>query len=382
MDIEFTQEQKDLFQAAFNGDADAIMSATEEAIRPLLEDFFTMSLAFSEENRKPIVRALLDRGYDPNLVHGKTSLLGAAIYEDNCEIAELLLQYGANPNQQREIISALNRNDISIRKRLVRLLVEHGCDVNQVYDMFGEPNNLFTALDWAQDMQEVSEYLRSKGAKTAAELGVMHDKPDKPATLSKVACVLEVLGFVEQNFGDVAEDSFRGRLPGAYTEVHIVPATEARKHITLFTTGLSSQPMQVPPGQDEWKYAELYIQLPHDWPIDQFQNPAWNWPIVWLHKLANYPLENATWLGGPMTFVSHEEPPRPLATNTGMSCLMLMANKSFTRSDGETVQLYQVTPIYADERELELREGLPVLMKAFDRADVPLIVDIQRKSVV
>ncbi|MBI2481817.1 MAG: suppressor of fused domain protein [Planctomycetia bacterium] len=61
---------------------------------------------------------------------------------------------------------------------------------------------------------------------------------------------------------------------------------------------------------------------------------------------------------------------------------MMMANKSFQSSDGKTVHLHQVTPIYASEREYELTRGLPALMQVFDRADVPYLVDLHRKPVV
>jgi hypothetical protein len=59
----------------------------------------------------------------------------------------------------------------------------------------------------------------------------------------------------------------------------------------------------------------------------------------------------------------------------------MIAEKSFQRTDGETVQLYRVFPIYTDERELEIREGTQELIRAFDRHDVPFIVDLDRPSV-
>jgi hypothetical protein len=60
---------------------------------------------------------------------------------------------------------------------------------------------------------------------------------------------------------------------------------------------------------------------------------------------------------------------------------LIVAEKSFLRKDGETVQLYRVVPIYTDERDLELQEGAPALMRAFDRSDVPFVVDVYRRSV-
>ena len=71
----------------------------------------------------------------------------------------------------------------------------------------------------------------------------------------------------------------------------------------------------------------------------------------------------------------------PLAANTKLSCLMLLADRDFRRSDGIEVRAWRVSPIYSTERELELRQGVPALMRAFDRASTPFIVDINRPPV-
>lgn len=40
-----------------------------------------------------------------------------------------------------------------------------------------------------------------------------------------------------------------------------------------------------------------------------------------------------------------------------------------------------MTPLYTEERNLEIREGIPALLNAFDRHDVPLVVNMNRKNV-
>ncbi len=49
------------------------------------------------------------------------------------------------------------------------------------------------------------------------------------------------------------------------------------------------------------------------------------WPIEWLKRIARYPHDNDTWLGGPHTIIANGEPPEPFAPNTKMSCLLLLA---------------------------------------------------------
>ena len=80
-----------------------------------------------------------------------------------------LLERGADPNISRPIIAAINPSigpeDESLE--LVRILVEEGgADVNRVYDIYGNPDNTFTALEFAQShgRSKIVEYLKSKGA--------------------------------------------------------------------------------------------------------------------------------------------------------------------------------------------------------------------------
>jgi hypothetical protein len=58
-----------------------------------------------------------------------------------------------------------------------------------------------------------------------------------------------------------------------------------------------------------------------------------------------------------------------------------MAEREVAGPDGQTIQLYRLTPVYPEERDLERREGLPALLRAFDKHDVPFIVDLNRKNV-
>jgi len=96
--------------------------------------------------------------------------------------------------------------------------------------------------------------------------------------------------------------------------------------------------------------------------------------------MAQYPHQDRTWLGGPLTIVANDDPPKPLAPNTKMTSLLLMAEKSFQRTDGKEVQLYRMLPLYTEERNLELREGAAALMQALDRYKISLVVDMGRKK--
>jgi hypothetical protein len=320
---------------------------------------------------------LLDQGFDVNALSGKeqSSALGSAVSMGHYEMAEFLLSRGADPNLSRPLIGALNMEPTEKTMKFVKLLVENGCDVNRLYDLYGDISKGFTALDWTKD-PEVIAYLRSKGAKTAKELS--GDKP-KPSLAENV--LDEVVEYFRENFGEVDKRAIIEIVPTGFpVAIHAVRPAGDRKRLTLFTTGLSSKRMNVPPKLSGFAFAELFIELPGDW---NYESPEaqWQWPVEWLRRIARYPHDNNTCLGGPLTIIANDDPPKPLGPNTNFTCVLIIAEKSFKRTDGETVQLYRVVPIYTDERELELREGAPALMRAFDRNDVPFIVDLGRPSV-
>ena len=176
----------------------------------------------------------------------------------------------------------------------------------------------------------------------------------------------------------------------------------------LVTEGMSARPMTVPTGGEAFQFAELELRLPSDWPLtlDAFANPNHYWPIDWLKRIARYPHDNDTWLGGPHTIIANGEPPEPFAPNTKMSCLMLLANPSefgrWTRpavarsgdrpehvarsgdrpqQAEEEVVFYDVFGLYTEERELELSEGLPELLHRFQERFINKVLSPQRPNV-
>ena len=139
--------------------------------------------------------------------------------------------------------------------------------------------------------------------------------------------------------------------------------------------------MTVPDGAEEYSRAELYIQLPADWEYRDYEDPNWGWPQHWLRSMAQYPQQHNPWLGGPVTLVANEDPPQPLAPNTKFTTLLLLADQSLVTDDGKKIWLYRMTPLYTEERQLEIDHGIPALLNAFDAHDIPMIVDMNRKNV-
>ena len=127
---------------------------------------------------------------------------------------------------------------------IVQLLLDHGADVNAWYYLGeGESRQKFNALKWAvgNGHEEVAEILRRHGA-------VMPDA-ESAALDAKAAsnASSEIVEYFGKNVGPVEELTLREIVPDSVSiTVHVVPPTPGRDEITLFTTGMSDLPMNVP----------------------------------------------------------------------------------------------------------------------------------------
>ena len=328
-----------------------------------------------------MMRMLLDLGLNVNKTDegGQDTPLTEAVGGEHLEAAHFLLSRGADPNLGRPLIGAINIESDELALAFVKLLVEHGADVNRSFPVFGSQEVAIEPLTWAegQGKTAIADYLRSKGA-VAPEGSKPVDNPAPPDLDA------EVVAYFQEHFGLVR--------PGALIEivpveppiaVHCVPAGDGRDCITLFTTGMSEHAMTVPDGQEDYQYAELFVQLPAGWPLTKklLGDPKHGWPIHWLRQIAKYPHQQQTWLGAPATLFANGDPPRPLAPHLGFTTWLLLPEFDFVSRERRKVQLYRLVPLYTEERELELKKGLPALLRALDRNKVSFVVDLRRKNV-
>lgn len=382
---------------------DALMRGERKLVRTILEEhpaFISTGLGSgsllhvaASYGQTALCKDLHALGCDINAVQRAGTLFRSplinAVGKGHLETARWLLEQGARVDNDRYLISAICNTDNSLA--MLELLVEFGADIHQVFqnEMIGEPMNaLSAAID--RDKQDCIDYLRSLGAvmpnKTPPKSS---SKPHSPSSNKRVSSTAEeVVAYFQDHFGPVSKRSLIEIVPDDLpVTIHHIPATPDRQHITLFTTGLSSRPMKTPQGSEQFRYAELFIQLPAKWPFtkESLGDPNTGWPIDWLRKTAKYPHQHRTWLGGPLTVIDNEDPPQRLAPKVPFTCLMLLAEHRFesqvSPTKGETIQLFRMVPLYTEERNLEHRDGPAALMRAFDAANVPFVVDLKRKNV-
>lgn len=339
-----------------------------------------INFAMGRDSYRTTVPKLIELGADINLSKGGQPYEDAICSAVNsCELEKLkfLLEHGAKPLKRHAVWNAV----VAPRSQLemVKLLDKYGADIHEV-DEGGFSGRYANPLSLAKDydLQEVVAYLESRGC----VMPPADEWEPGEAVESSNAQNQQIIDHFARTIGAPEQLSLIQIVPtGIPIAVHAIPANEHHPYVTLFTTGMSEQPMTVPDGAEEYSRAELYIQLPADWKYRDYEDPNWGWPQHWLRSMAQYPQQHDTWLGGPVTLVANEEPPQPLAPNTKFTTLLLLADQSLVTDDGKKIWLYRMTPLYTEERQLEIDHGIPALLNAFDAHDIPMIVDMNRKNV-
>lgn len=337
----------------------------------------------ASEGKLDIVKRLVDLGADINKKDGvfETGAITDAASEGRRDVVEFLIDQGAefdiSEPERNPLFAAIQNGHMSV----AQLLVDSGMNFRVKYsgDLMDGMDALRFAREWGQD--DIAKMLIEKLGSDAPTEEELQRDTGRPKPSSK-----SFIEHLSQHLGEPEPLALREILPTDLPiAIHVIRTEDEQ---ILVTEGMSARPMTVPAGGEAFQFAELVLRLPSDWPLtlDAFANPNHYWPIEWLKRIARYPHDNETWLGGPHTIIANGEPPEPFAPNTKMSCLMLLANPSefgrWTRpSDGAEVVFYDVFGLYTEERDLELREGLPALLNRFQSRFISKVLDPQRPNV-
>ncbi len=183
-------------------------------------------------------------------------------------------------------------------------------------------------------------------------------------------------------------------------ELHIdvfpIPPSEHSPCWTLHTTGMSELAMNVPPemandGGDisGLQFAEMMIQLPADWPVleeEREKAEKTYWPIGWLKRAARLPREMDTWLGYGHT-VQFSEPEEEIESGgfAGMLIMPPMGPEGCAEiglSDGRAVNVLMILPLYRDELDFAVEEGVDALLDKMEAVNCSTVVEVGRKSLL
>jgi hypothetical protein len=183
-----------------------------------------------------------------------------------------------------------------------------------------------------------------------------------------------------------------------HLDVHVVAPSADFPFYALITSGMSDRPMTVPPeaSPDEAPpFAELCMLLPSTWniPADSaevaaaFADENVYWPIRWLKLLARLPHEYGTWLGFGHTIPNGEDA-APFANDTELGCMLLLTAISLPEEfqtlaigPDKTVQFYTLYPLYREEMDLKMTQGVGALLDRFEEYDISDVLDLARPNV-
>jgi hypothetical protein len=181
--------------------------------------------------------------------------------------------------------------------------------------------------------------------------------------------------------------------PYVHIDIYSVEPTEDRPWHTLITSGMAERPMTVPEGLEDYRYAEMMLSLPPEWPVD---HAAWMeaddaegsyWPVRTLKMLARLPHEYDTFLYYGHT-VPHGDPPQPYAATTDFCCAWIappvlapIGFEELTLSDGRVLRFLAFVPLYEDEMRLKLDHGNDALIDAMNEHDCSELLEPGRPSV-
>lgn len=351
-------------------------------------------LHYAADGTLEIVQFLVNSGADINR-RGGTFDAPAVTYaacRGNTPVVRYLVEQGSVLDTSRTLRNPLMRAASRGHLDVVKYLLTTKIDPHATYRI--PTGMLINALVEAEQHghKEVAKALKAHGCRRPIE-GV--DKPIwEPPPERMVNHTPEfqryqqIIEYMEERFGPadpLGQQELLPSLEGMSVAINAIRPNDEHPYLVLFTNGMSERPMNVPPGQEAWRYAELVMHLPADWqhPREANGDPQWLWPVHWLRKTAYHPHLNDTWLGLPAAIVSSADPPEPLGPNTKQTCLLLVPNFAnlgapLQREDGGQVHFFTVVPLFTDERDYELMHGMKGFFEQFIAKRVPMIVDIHR----
>jgi|GEM_PF-1686311 len=168
---------------------------------------------------------------------------------------------------------------------------------------------------------------------------------------------------------------------------HIKPNAERDYHL-LLTFGMSRFAMNVPQGAEQFKYGELAAILPQDWDLspEGLKDPNNYWPVLWLKSLARIPRQHNSWLCYGHS-IPHGDPAKPIA-NTEFEGVVIMDSATLPEDfqemklGEEALYIYTVIPVYPEEMEYKIKNGIDGLRDAFADAHIPDIIWVDRPTSV
>jgi hypothetical protein len=210
------------------------------------------------------------------------------------------------------------------------------------------------------------------------------DEAPPPGSEGDAELLDAVTAHVQGHLGPVADVLHQIVSPWVHVDVLVAAPTQQRPFHTLVTCGMAERAMVPWEPDPALEYAELVLALPSDWPL---QAPEGGWPLKLLQDTAELPHRFQTWLHLAHTVPNGAPKPQPYARGCPFSGIVLapplLTPEGFdTLAVGDRqVRFLGVIPLYADEMDLKLEQGVEALFDRLDAAGVTEGLDVTRASV-
>lgn len=218
-----------------------------------------------------------------------------------------------------------------------------------------------------------------------------HSAPnhDPELVFGDIDSIDAITGHLEKHLGPIETVFHEIISTDVHIDVHVLRPYGERDCTVLATSGMSDRAMHVPEEYHDFRFMELMLCLPPDWPLDQksFEDERNYWPVRWLKLMARFPHEYKTWLGYGHT-VPNGDPPQPFAANTEFCSMVVLPPVNapeelhILQHGDKSVRFFQLIPLYREELELKLNKGLDALIERFNEFGVGEVIDIHRPNVI
>ena len=164
---------KRFIRAVVRGEAAEVLQSCQDYDKEVFGEYWERSLIRAVKNgHLDVVQILIAAGANVNVVDSdRRTALDHAICFDRPDIVRALLDHGADVSAGRRTLIGALGSSIPPERQLeyVKLLVEHGIDINELHTLYGDENVKFTAMDWTSN-PSILDYLRKHGGRTRKEM--------------------------------------------------------------------------------------------------------------------------------------------------------------------------------------------------------------------
>ena len=175
---------------------------------------------------------------------------------------------------------------------------------------------------------------------------------------------------IEKYFGKYENVMHELMSPDVHIDICVIPPRAEHEYYTLVTMGMGAAKMPVPEGYEDLARAELLINLPADWRLDEeaLKDEKWYWPIRFLKFMARAPLGGDVYhaWGSTMEFddiASFDESTKLCAAITLSPGVFGEPSYECKLPNGETVNFYQAIPLYKEELDYKVEHGVDKLLE-------------------